>query len=101
MFFGKNSQSGRAHIELVVLMTCIGTLALLISPGRSETKAPIVTPEPTIVASAAATRPAISDFALTEVTSDASDTHAMTVMADRMCDLGHPPASGAGNQSGC
>ena len=53
MFMRKSRQSGRAHVDLVVWMMCLGTLAIVTTPGQSETSARSEISEPTLVAAAA------------------------------------------------
>ena len=62
----KSRQSGRAHVDIVVLMTCLGTLAIVTSPGTSETTAQAETSEPTLVAAAADPRPGKAESVLSE-----------------------------------
>lgn len=107
VLFGKKSQrmrsqSGRAHIEIVVLMTCLGTLAIVTSPSQSTT---VAAPPATVLAANDAPRPVMARAALAGSADMAmmagSDGRATMAMADRLCGLSHPPVPGVVSPSGC
>ena len=75
----KQRQSGRAHIEIVVLLTCIGTLAIITSPGQTDNP-PVVTDSPQIVDAAQAVSDQRPD--VTVVSAPATHSRIKTAAAD-------------------
>ena len=97
----RHRQEGRAHVELIVLLTCLGTLAIVTSPGQSEIIAAEIVQEPNVVAAANGMRADGTDLGVPGVTSESATRVATTASVDRLCGLGHPPMSGVKSRSSC
>lgn len=94
-------QSGRAHVELVVLMTCLFTLIIVTSPGQSEPTSNGAVHQSTKV-SESTERPfdrnAVPIAKGTRKSTESSSTEASD---EKLCGLGHPPMPGVKKPSGC